>query len=297
MSKKYLLIIFFLLPLFTGIWYFVLKNHDYSISFKANQIPGEVYQKLLVYDYENLSKLKVTEQIPYNEIDQTAKINDVGIHLNWHIKEENDSLSRVKVFVTQENKFQSRLQMLTGKNEIQKIIAKEVERLKLALDLDREQYKVEITGTAIPPSATCACISLENKIDHKAGDMMKNIGLLASFFKENELEMAGKPRIQVNEWDLKTNGISYEFCFPFVPTKLINPPSNIYIKEFASQNSIHAIYNGNYMYSHLAWIRILNYAKKNDHEIINSPLEIFQENPEFGGDSRFWRADIYMPLK
>lgn len=297
MSKTILLPIFLLLILLGGVWYFGIKNYDYSISFKAKQHQGEVYQKLLVYDYKNLKNLTETKRDPYNSIEQNAQINNTEIHLNWKFEEENDSVSRVRVLVNQENRFKSRLQMLTGSNEIQRVVLKEVQRLKLALELDTEQYKVEITGTALSPAATCACISLENEIDGKAGDMMQTIGELASFLEENELKMAGKPRIQVWKWDNRDNRISYEFCFPFVPGEVKRPSPDIHIKEFGAQKSIHAIYNGNYMYSHLAWIRILKYAQKNNYELKETPLEIFQENPEFGGDSRFWRADIYIPLK
>lgn len=297
MSKTNLLRIFLPLIILGGVWYFGLKNYDYSISFKAKQVPGEVYQKLLVYDYKNLKNLTETERNPYNSIEQNAQINNTEIHLNWQFEEENDSVSRVRVLVNQENRFKSRLQMLTGNNEIQKVLLNEVQRLKLALELDTEQYKVKITGTALSPAATCACISLENEIDGKAGDMMQTIGKLASFLEENELKMAGKPRIQVRKWDNQDNRISYEFCFPFVSGEVKKPSPDIHIKEFGAQKSIHAIYNGNYMYSHLAWIKILNYAQKNNYELIDTPLEIFQENPELGGDSRFWRADIYIPLK
>ncbi len=217
MSKTILFRIFLFLLLLAGVWYFGIKNYDYSISFKAKQVPGEVYQKILVYDYKNIKNIQETKRKPFNSIEQTAEINEIGLNLNWHVKEINDSLSRVKVSVNQENRFLSRLKMLTGGNDIQKLLSQEVKRIKLALELDSEQYKIEITGTALSPAATCACISLENQIDRKAGDMMETIGRLAFFLKENEFEMAGKPRIQVKEWDQEANRISYEFCFPFAP--------------------------------------------------------------------------------
>lgn len=297
MSKTLLIRIFLLLLVLAGVWYFGLKNYDYSISFRANQVPGEVYQKLLVYDYENLKNINETHRTPYGRLDQTAEINDTGINLDWRLTRENDSLTRVRVMVNQENRLMSRFQMLTGSNDIQQNISKEVQRLKLALELDTEQYKVKITGKEASPAATCACISLNNDVDRKAGDMMQTISGLASFMKKNDLEMAGKPRIQVKSWDQKTNQISYDFCFPFIPAPIIHPAPEIHIKELESMNSLHAIYNGNYMYSHLAWIRLLTYAEKNNYEVRETPLEIFQENPELGGDSRFWRADIYLPLK
>jgi effector-binding domain-containing protein len=297
MLKTLLIRIFLLLLLLAGVWYFGFKNYDYSISFRANQVPGEVYQKLLVYDYENLRNITETHRTPYDRLDQSAEINDTGINLGWRLTEENDSLTRVRVMVNQDNRFVSRLQMLTGSNDIQQNISKEVQRLKLALELDNEQYKVEITGKEASPAATCACISLENDVDRKAGDMMQTISSLATFLKKNELEMAGKPRIQVKNWDQEANLISYDFCFPINPAGITHPEPEIHIKEFESMNSLHAIYNGNYMYSHLAWIRLLTYAEKNNYEVRETPLEIFQENPELGGDSRFWRADIYLPLK
>lgn len=297
MLKTLLICIFLLLLLLAGAWYFGFKGYDYSISFRANQVPGEVFQKLLVYDYENLNNITETHRTPYDKLDQWAEINDTGVNLGWRLTEENDSLTRVRVMVNQDNRFVSRLQMLTGSNDIQQNISKEVQRLKLALELDTEQYKVEITGKEASPAATCACISLENDVDRKAGDMMQTISSLASFLKKNELKMAGKPRIQVKNWDQKANRISYDFCFPFNPAAITHPAPEIHIKEFGSMTSLHAIYNGNYMYSHLAWIRLLTYAEKNNYDVRETPLEIFQENPEMGGDSRFWRADIYLPLK
>ncbi|QED37287.1 hypothetical protein FK178_05965 [Antarcticibacterium arcticum] len=296
MLKK-ILRIFLLLLFLLGVWYFGLKNYDYSINFNVSALPGEVYQKLLVYDYKILENPSVQERIPFKRLEQTATINDTGLNLSWRFEEKNDSISRIRVLVNQENRFISRLQMLTGRNDIQKKISREAKRLKLALELDSEQYKVEIVGIEKSPAATCACISLENDVNKKAGDMMQTIGKLAAFLKLNNLEMAGKPRIQVNSWDLRAHTITYEFCFPVENKNITMPVNDIYLKDFPSKKSIHAIYKGNYMYSHLAWIRIHNYAEKTGYEINNSPLEIFQENPELGGDSRFWRADIYVPLK
>lgn len=297
MHKTNLIRIFLLLLILLGTWYFGLKTYDYSISFKTSHLPGEVYQKVLVYDYKHMQDIKETQRIPFDRIDQTANLNETGLDLSWQFEEENDSITRVRVLVNEENRFISRMQMLTGSNNIQKLLTNEVKRLKWALEMDTEQYRVEIPGLANSPAATCACISLENEVDKKAGDMMQTIGKLATFLKQNRLEMAGKPRIQVNKWNLRDQRISYEFCFPYVPAAVTIPAADIYTKDFPSRKSIHAIYNGNYMYSHLAWINILDYAQKNKYELTITPLEIFQENPELGGDSRFWRADIYIPLK
>ncbi|MCM4160638.1 hypothetical protein FHG64_18445 [Antarcticibacterium flavum] len=297
MHKTNLIRIFLLLLAVLGIWYFILKSYDYSISFKAAGLPGEVYQKILAFDYENLGNINDLNRTPFNEIEQQASVEGTNLEITWLFEEENDSTTRVKVLVNEENTFLSRLQLLTGSSTTQEILSQDLKRLKWALEMDTEQYKVEITGMVPSPAATCACISLENKIEKKAGDMMQTIGRLAEFMKQNELEMAGKPRIQVNNWDLPANKIFYEFCFPIGTGSIKVPAKGIYFKDFPAKNSIHAIYNGNYMYSHLAWIRILDYAEKNNHEITKTPLEIFQENPELGGDSRFWRADIYLPLK
>lgn len=284
--------------LFSGIWYFLLKESDYSISFKSSSAPGELYQSLLYYPFDKeFESSQITGRAPFEKLVQAIKIDGQKLELTWNFLEENKSKSLVRIDIKGQNSFQNRLGILLRNNDLQQKIAQEIDGIKVNLENNSDLYKVKIIGQAISPETTCACISLKNELNQKAFDMIKNIGSLSDYILESTAEMTAKPRIVINSWDTESNIIMFDFCFPIATESIPPPPSGISIKRFPPVNSIKAIYNGNYMFSHLAWMQLLDYADKNNLEVENTPLEIFNDNPELGGDSRIWEAEIYMPLK
>lgn len=298
MIKTFISWIFLALILFLGIWYFLLKNSDYSISFKSSAGTGEIYQSLLYYPFDKkFDNTQIIERVPFEKLVQEIILNKEKIKLTWNISEDTEDKSLIRVDVNSSNSFQNRLNLLFKRNKLQDRITEEIKEVKNNLEGNSELYDVKILGKAISPATTCACITLKNELDQKAFDMIKNINSLSNFVMENEVEMTAKPRIVVNSWNRKSNVIVYDFCFPIAKNSVSNPPQGISIKEFQPVESIKAIYNGNYMYSHLAWMQLLNYAKTNNLEVEDKPLEIFNDNPEMGGDARNWEAEIFLPLK
>ena len=57
------------------------------------------------------------------------------------------------------------------------------------------------------------------------------------------------------------------------------------------------IYNGNYITSDRAWYELLDDAERKNIEVHQTPVEVFYNNPNYGGDELNWKAEIYMPLK
>lgn len=297
MIKTILTWIFLGLLLFSGVWYFLLKESDFSINFKSSGVPGEIYQNLLYYPFEQeFESSEITERVPFKKLVQEISLEGEKFELTWIFSEENETESRVKVDINSDHSFNTRLNLLFRNNDLQTRIAKKIKQIKEHLDVNSSLYKVNVLGETISPATICACISLENELNQKALDMMRNIGRLSGYILESQIEMTGKPRVIVNNWDQETNIITYDFCFP-VANKSNTPPAGIFFKEIPAVNSIKAIYNGNYLYSHLAWMQLLNYAKTNNLEVEKTPQEIFNDNPEMGGDARIWEAEIYMPLK
>lgn len=289
-------VILFLLV--TGVWYFLIKEYDYNIHFETSVIPSEIYQKLLYYQFQEIDNIKINRLSPFDNIVQKGELNKEDVKLNWALSRINDTVTRVSVGITNtERSFYSRLKLLTGSSFLKEKSTSEIQQFKSALERDADLYFIEIEGSTISPGSTCACISLKNTVNNKAVDMVQNINSLSDYLMENELDMMAKPRIQVVDWNLSTNIIDYNFCFPIDPAASPKPTQEIFLTTIPEQNSIKAVYRGNYMYSHLAWVRLLDYAKKYDLEIEKKPLEIFNDNPEMGGDSRNWEAEIYLPLK
>lgn len=298
MFKKILVIAVTIILAATGFWYFSIKKYDYKVSFKTHNIVGEVYQKLLYYKNGGFDDLEVVEKYPFKKIVQQGKINNSPIEFTWHFLKKNDSVTIVETGVNHlEKPLLDRVKLLFGTTTTQQEVAKELTRFQTSLNKDSELYEVEIIGKTTTPPATCACIALENEVDKKAFDMMKHIHILSNYIMINDLEMTARPRVQVNSWDLKTNNIGYDFCFPVKPGSIGKLHPLITIKIFPVREALKAIYNGNYMSSHLTWVRLLDYAEKNNLEVEKQPLEIFNNNPEMGGNARNWEAEIYFPLK
>lgn len=288
----------FIILLCTSVWFFLIKEHDYSISFKTDKTPGEVYQQLLYYDYDNIEKLEDQENFPFHQLSQKVFVNGEKLDLTWKFSKYDDSLSRATASVEhRENPFLARFKTLVGTQETQGILKNEVRKIQQEIKTESSFYRIKVKGKTISPATKCACIALESEVTHKARLMMKTINNLSAYIRFYQIETVAKPRVNVLKWDKNLNEIEYEFCFPI--SSAANPveTDKIYIKDIPAQPSLKAIFNGNYMYSHLAWVKLLDYAEMNNIEVREEPLEIFNNNPETGGDALQWEAEIYLPLK
>ncbi len=68
-------------------------------------------------------------------------------------------------------------------------------------------------------------------------------------------------------------------------------------KQFNSVKALKAIYNGNYITSDRAWYALLDKAEGKNIELAKTPIEVFYNNPNFGGNELLWKAEIFMPIK
>lgn len=277
-----------LLLLFLGFWYFFLKEYDYTIRFDVQTSKGHIYQKLQAWKYKNLAQVTVADQKAFHKLQQTSK----DITLDWKINAKNDTLSRVSVGVNhKQNKIRKRFELMLGQTEFQEEIKAEIRSFKEALEADKNLTKFSIGNQEKIKESTCACIRLESKSEEKAYEMMGNIGYLSDYLLENNLEMAGKPRVHITKWDKEENYINFDFCFPLEGEQDFPETPLIFIKTIPGFKAVKGNYQGNYMFTHYFWPQLLQ-ANSNDKEI--EILEIFKDNPEMGGDATHWEAELYL---
>jgi effector-binding domain-containing protein len=131
----------------------------------------------------------------------------------------------------------------------------------------------------------------------KANGMMQNYALLSNVLVENEVQLNGRPFLEVTQWNMETDSIRFNFCYPIIQNKNLPKYPQLTYKEFESSPAIKAEYNGNYITSDRAWYILLDYARKQHLEVTGLPVEVFQNNPNMGGDELSWKAEVYMPLK
>lgn len=282
-----------------GGWYFLIKPEDYKVSFVTSAPPGTVYQKLRGWNFKDFVNARIVEQKLFEQVKYAGKLDDSPLALDWKILSKNDSLTQINIKVNHpENQFANRLKLLFSKPEFQQKTKEEILNFKKALEADSEIFKVNLIGSEKIPETTCACISLKSSVEEKAFEMMKNIDILSNYILANDLEMAARPRVHITSWQKEANLIKFDFCFPLLGNKDdFSETNNIFIKEIPSKPAYKAVYNGNYMFSHHAWFSIENFAENNNLELENEVLEVFNDNPEMGGNAKYWEAEIYIPVK
>ena len=97
--------------------------------------------------------------------------------------------------------------------------------------------------------------------------------------------------------NISTDRIKYNFCYPILKPDSLPQDGLVFFKEFQGGAAVKATYNGNYISSDRAWYALLEYAEKKGLKVKETPVEIFFNNPNMGGDALKWRADIYLPLE
>lgn len=298
MSKKNWLIFLIALPVIFLLWYFGIKENDYTISFETKALPGEIAYRV---DSPVFDKMEVnSSEIESNllKIVQEVELGTSTYELIWKIKPKNDSIRGVKVSVTNKNNsIKDRFLLLVGQNNFQKRMSDEIAYFKKALTTNLDLYDIKIEGEKVSPQNTCACIRTESKVDQKAFEMMKTIEILSSYILDNDLKSLGRPRIFIDSWDKITKKTTFNFCFPILEMESYPEHFLIEIKNIPPQKALKASFYGNYMFSHNAWFHLLDYAEKNNIEVETANiLEVFKDNPQMGGNESQWEAEIYLPV-
>lgn len=279
------------------LWYLFIKPQDYQVSFKAKAIPGTIYETVKAWNMGFDSVVPLQFESP-THFEQTIVVND-SVHVyEWNITPIHDSLSQVKVNIKDsEHTLKNKVSVPFSDTDLEKGVRKTLIQFNGFLNDHLKDFKVSIVGEAELFSSFCACVALNTTPENKARGMMANYSLLNSFLVDNGVTLNGLPFVEVENWDLKANMLTYNFCYPILRSeKLPNHPDIAY-KRIFSKKTLKAIYNGNYITSDRAWYALLDYAQKNNIAVENKPIEVFYNNPNMGGNELNWKTEVYMPLK
>ncbi len=277
--------------------YLFIWPSDLQVTFKTKAIPGTINQAIKLWA-NSLEKAEFIAQKDLEHFSHKIWFNDSIHTYTWNIKALNDSTSQVKVYITdQNNSFSNRLSVLFADTDFEKRSKKALTELAQALKEHVENFKVGVIGIDQITAKYCAYIPLESSQVNKALKMMENYPILNNVLAKHKIELDGAPFIEVNNWDIQKDSISFNFCYPIIKSDTLPQIDGILYKEIPNKQAIKAIYNGNYITSDRAWYTLIDYASKNSIEIKQEPLEIFYSNPNMGGDELTWKAEIFMPLK
>lgn len=281
----------------TLLWYLFLKPQDYQVSFKAKALPGTIFETVKAWNKTLDSVVPVAFE-SLDDYTQTIVSGD-SIHLyEWNITKIHDSLSQIDVNIKdRDHSLMNKIKIPFSDTDFEKGSRKTLLDFNRFLKEHLKEFNVSIVGEDELFSTYCACVSLTTEPLEKAGGIMANYSYLSSTIFENGVEPNGPPFLEVENWDIKANTLSYNFCFPIVRSEKLPLHPSITYKRIFGKPALKAVYHGNYVTSDRAWYALLNYAVENNIAVEKKPIEVFFNNPNMGGNEIEWRTEVYMPIK
>ena len=278
--------------------YLFLYPNDYTVRFEADTFPGTINQSIkLWHNKMGVSGTEVTQEDLYH-LEQQVQAGDSVHRYRWKIEPLTDSTSRVVVGISDPaNSLKNRLLLPFSESAIEASAVARVrdfaEDLKAHIDL----FKVHIEGEAETPGTFYAYVPLKTSQHGKAGGMMDNYMLLSDLLVSHQVDLNGPPMIVVNQWDRERDSVNFNFCFPIIRSDRLPQHPKVKYKRIFPKKALKATYNGNYITSDRAWYALLDYAGKNGIPVEPTPVEVFYNNPNLGGDALQWKAEVFLPIK
>lgn len=299
-SKKIIIALSFLFSLFL-VWYLLLKETDYCISFKVKAATGTVFQG--IQEWSNAQGLKdsekyvILEKRNFDFIKQEMTKKEVQMHYTWDITSINDSVTKVNVGIKDLNhSWYNKVTAPFFNTEFKEEQIKKISDFKKGLSEHLKNFKVRIDGEGESEQTFVAYINLKSVLQEKARYMIANDALITGFLFENQIKIIGRPYLEIVKWDLDKETIDFNYCFP------VEKPTNnivndvVKFKTLPVVKGLKATYYGNFRTSDRAWFALFDYAKKNNLILENKVLEHFLSNPFNGGEELQWETKIIIPF-
>ena len=279
------------------IWYLFLKSHDYQVTFKAFTNVGAVNQTIKTWNSTlDDSKLEVINGIDH--LQQELVFGDSTHIYEWKLSAISDTITNIRVYAKdRDNSFYNKIKIPFSDTEFEKRTRNTLLDFNSKLKEHLGKIRITLAEEATFGPTYCAYVEVHTTQFGKAQGMMNNFPLLNSFLVNNNIKLDGHPFIEVTSWDMETDSLKYNFCYPIIPSDSLPEHPALKYKEVTTKRALKAIYNGNYITSDRAWYALLDYADKIDEEITPLPIEVFHNNPNMGGDELLWKAEVYMPIK
>ncbi len=296
MKRKIGLVTTILLLAFLG-WYLFIKPYDYLVRFEVKALPGTINQTVKLSN-NSIKGSRFVSQENIAHFTYEMNHNDSIFTYEWDIQKINDSLSKVRVYVSNpDNRLQNRLKIPFADTPFKLRADQTLKTTLKTLHEHLKRIKVSIVGESEIPDTYCLCVPLKDTQRNKANGMMKNYSFLSSMVLKNNLQLNGSPLVEVTDWQVAKDSLHFNFCNPIIKPDSLPEIAGVFYKQVKGRKALKAIYNGNYITSDRAWYALLNHADNNQIEVEKKPLEIFYNNPSTGSDELNWKAEIYMPIK
>ncbi len=278
-------------------WYLFIRAYEYKVTFTAKAHPGTIGQTMKIWSKAKFST-GTFQQNSLNSLVHKVSIEDSNFNFDWDIQMLNDSVSHVKVFVSEEGQsLANKILVPFTKTKIEMVSRDLIMDFHKIINEHIGEFRVSVVGKSTIESSYCIYVPLRSTQYGKAARMMENYSFMSTFLQENEIKSNGAPFVEITDWNQQKDSISFNFGFPIEKSdSLPNFPLFDY-KWLEKKSAVKAVYNGNYITSDRAWYALAQFARDNNLKTEGFPFEVFYNNPNFGGDELKWRAEVFLPLK
>jgi effector-binding domain-containing protein len=291
-----------LAALIGGIIFLFTRPSDYQAHFTVKTTPDIAYYHILNWDFWNRDQLNTKTDIlsrtPVSYVSKKVTLNDTTLILNWEIKKVEDSITLVRVYVSDpDRKLINRLTALFKNTPFKKNVRRNLLDIKTRMEVMLKAFRYEFTGYHHFEKRSCICISLKSTKRGKARAMMSSVIELNQFVRQNNLKMDGNPFLVVHDWNKMKDSISFDFCFPIDPIDAVPEHPKIKFQTVESMDAIKTDFYGNYSISDITWYSLAEEAKKQGYRRNNKLIEVYFNDPHSGGNELEWKAEIYMGIE
>lgn len=298
--KKIIIGFSILLSLFL-VWYLFIKETDYCISFKVNAATGTVFQG--IQEWTNAQALSesekyvILEKRNFDFIKHEMTKKEAQMHYTWDIISVNDSVTKVNVGIKDLNhSWYNKVTAPFFNTDFKEQQIKKISDFKNGLSEHLKKFKVKIEGEGVSEETFVAYISMTSVLQEKARKMIANDAIITGFLFKNQIKIKGKPYLEIVKWDADKETIDFNYCFPVEKSDKNIGNDVVKFKSLPPLKGLKATYFGNFRTSDRAWFSLIDYAKRHNIKIKNTPLEHFLNNPFLGGNELDWKTEILIPF-
>ncbi|MDX1284964.1 MAG: hypothetical protein R3182_08135 [Draconibacterium sp.] len=283
-------------------WYMLLKNWDYRWYFNVKSSSGVVYQTVTdwnIWNGKTLNEnLEITDKEPWESVNTRVQLNDTTLLFYWRFKQLNDSLTRVRVDVSDTHRrFLNRIITPFRKTNFERSVLNNINAFRTRIKFLNGEFEFENVGMDSFKKTQCVYISTKSTRRNKALEMMKNVTLLNRFVNENELGLDGHPFLVLHDHDFKNDTIKFDFCFPILYPEKVPENTTIKTKEVSMRQALKGNFYGNYRISDMSWYLLTEEANRKGVVLNGQIIEMYFNDPHFGGNDLEWLAEIYLGIK
>lgn len=286
----------------TGIIYLYGRPGDYLAHFTVKTTPDIVYYNIHNWNFWNRihlqAKIEVINNNPVSNISQKVLLKDTTLIFNWKLISLSDSVTMVRVYVSDpERRFFNRLTVPFKNTAFKKSVRGNLLDIKARLELMLSTFHYEFTGLKHFEKKNCVYVSIKCPAREKARAMMMNVAALNQFVRQNNLELDGNPFLVVDEWSVFSDSIRFDFCFPVKQTEAVPQHPEIKFKTVDGMPAIKTNFFGNYSISDISWYNLTEEAKQLGYRSNNKLIEVYLNDPHNGGNELEWKAEIFLGIE